>query len=218
MNEAIYRQKREAMYGAAKEFADRVRDLPFVDEVVLFGSLASDDPYPADIDLAVFLNDTDDVSTLAKYARKMSSVTHAWEVLVFSSQQKHLGHICYRKECPVHSRDCLVPGCGDISFVQVLRGYTFCPEVFLSSPYQVLWSRHQPSLFDAWRERMGITQQRSPEPLEPIMLTCIECGREFEFSVPQQKYFREMGFVPPKRCEDCLIARDERRLLEEGWL
>lgn len=218
MNEAIYRQKREAMYRAAKEFADRVRELPSVDEVVLFGSLASNDPYPDDIDLAVFLNGTDEVSTLASYARKMSSVTHAWEVLVFSNQQEHLGHICRRKECPVRSRDCFVPGCGDISFVQVLRGYTFRPKTFLSSPYRVLWSHHQPSLFDAWRERLGITQRRSKELLEPIMLTCVECGREFEFSVPQQKYFRKMGFVPPKRCEHCLIARDERRLLEEGWL
>ncbi len=41
MNEAIYRRKREAMYRAANEFADRARNLPSVDEVVLFGSLAS---------------------------------------------------------------------------------------------------------------------------------------------------------------------------------
>ncbi|GIV15230.1 MAG: hypothetical protein KatS3mg022_0665 [Armatimonadota bacterium] len=60
-------------------------------EVVLFGSLASEKPSPDDIDLAVFLNSTQETSTLARYACKMSSVTHAWGCFCLATSRSILG-------------------------------------------------------------------------------------------------------------------------------
>jgi len=42
-------------------------------------------------------------------------------------------------------------------------------------------------------------------------LTCADCGREFDFSAEEQRFFREKGFEPPKRCKECRQARKEQR-------
>lgn len=33
--------------------------------------------------------------------------------------------------------------------------------------------------------------------------TCIDCGKNFIFTVGQQRYYEKMGFLPPRRCPDC---------------
>ena len=36
------------------------------------------------------------------------------------------------------------------------------------------------------------------------ILTCVECGEEFVFTVSAQEYFLEKGFLQsPKRCKAC---------------
>jgi len=42
-------------------------------------------------------------------------------------------------------------------------------------------------------------------------LTCADCGRDFAFSAEEQRFFREKGFDPPKRCRDCRQAKKEQR-------
>jgi DNA replicative helicase MCM subunit Mcm2 (Cdc46/Mcm family) len=42
-------------------------------------------------------------------------------------------------------------------------------------------------------------------------LTCADCGREFTFSAEEQRFFREKGFDPPKRCKECRQAKKEQR-------
>jgi Probable zinc-ribbon domain len=42
-------------------------------------------------------------------------------------------------------------------------------------------------------------------------LTCADCGRDFPFSAEEQRFFREKGFEPPKRCRECRQARKEQR-------
>ena len=42
-------------------------------------------------------------------------------------------------------------------------------------------------------------------------LTCADCGREFSFSAEEQRFFRERGFDPPKRCKECRQAKKEQR-------
>ena len=42
-------------------------------------------------------------------------------------------------------------------------------------------------------------------------MTCADCGREFAFSAEEQRFFREKGFDPPKRCKECRQARKEQR-------
>ena len=46
------------------------------------------------------------------------------------------------------------------------------------------------------------------EVLEDITLTCRECNTEFVFSVGEQQFFKEKGFLnPPKLCKACRAAR-----------
>ena len=42
----------------------------------------------------------------------------------------------------------------------------------------------------------------------PQMIQCQGCHGEFEFSVADQRFFKEKGFENPKRCRKC---REERK-------
>ncbi|UCG08987.1 MAG: zinc-ribbon domain containing protein [Desulfobacterales bacterium] len=39
--------------------------------------------------------------------------------------------------------------------------------------------------------------------METMAIVCIQCGREFEFSVDEQIHYRKMNFDKPKRCPVC---------------
>lgn len=36
-----------------------------------------------------------------------------------------------------------------------------------------------------------------------MILTCSQCGKEFEFSESEIKFYKSKGFTYPKRCKDC---------------
>jgi len=44
-----------------------------------------------------------------------------------------------------------------------------------------------------------------------ITLICCECGREFLFSEGERSFYREKGFMNPKRCPYCRNIRKEQR-------
>jgi DNA-directed RNA polymerase subunit RPC12/RpoP len=39
--------------------------------------------------------------------------------------------------------------------------------------------------------------------MEDMLISCIQCGADFKFSVSDQIRHREMNFDDPKRCPDC---------------
>lgn len=39
--------------------------------------------------------------------------------------------------------------------------------------------------------------------MESLYLTCIQCDAPFEFSVNEQKLYRDRGFDTPRRCSLC---------------
>lgn len=39
--------------------------------------------------------------------------------------------------------------------------------------------------------------------METVILTCIQCDDDFEFSVYEQKKYNQKGFDPPLRCLKC---------------
>jgi DNA-directed RNA polymerase subunit RPC12/RpoP len=39
--------------------------------------------------------------------------------------------------------------------------------------------------------------------MEEMLINCIQCGADFEFSVDDQIRHMEMNFDDPKRCPDC---------------
>ncbi len=36
---------------------------------------------------------------------------------------------------------------------------------------------------------------------------CIDCGKDFEFTAKEQKFYKEKNFQEPKRCPACRKAR-----------
>lgn len=36
-----------------------------------------------------------------------------------------------------------------------------------------------------------------------MRLICTQCGKEFDFSESEQKFYNENGYVDPKRCKEC---------------
>lgn len=196
---------------AANEFAGRAKAIQSVQEVALFGSLAKGDPYPKDIDLAIVVSSLDKIPTLAKAARKMSSLFHNWDVFVFDSRLNYIGRLCHRRECPSSSVDCI--GCGDIPFIQHIRNFKFAPDDFYSSPFEILFNRQSESRFISQREKLGIEENRDFEQFEDIVLECWECGKSFVFTGGEQKYYQQHDFHPPKRCESC---RMKKQMLDSG--
>lgn len=41
------------------------------------------------------------------------------------------------------------------------------------------------------------------------LLTCEDCGQQFEFTAGEQEFYAEKGFTPPKRCQTCRKAKKE---------
>jgi hypothetical protein len=62
--------------------------------------------------------------------------------------------------------------------------------------------------------------KKSPE-FEDIKMKCIDCGKDFIFTVGEQIYYRDRHIpTQPKRCRSCLAERRNRiqgniRVLEE---
>lgn len=59
----------------------------------------------------------------------------------------------------------------------------------------------------------GITAQSStPDAeLEDQTINCIDCAKDFIWSVGEQSFFRDKGLLnPPKRCKPCKQAKTER--------
>ncbi len=47
--------------------------------------------------------------------------------------------------------------------------------------------------------------------MEDKTLVCQDCGEEFIFTVGEQQFYAEKGFVEPKRCKSCRQLRKNRR-------
>ena len=47
------------------------------------------------------------------------------------------------------------------------------------------------------------------------VLTCLDCGREFAFTIGEQRYFWAKGLSEPKRCKPCRMLR--KRSLVSIW-
>ncbi|NIK30046.1 superfamily II DNA helicase RecQ [Thalassobacillus devorans] len=51
------------------------------------------------------------------------------------------------------------------------------------------------------------------EAPQDLLLKCYECGERFLFTVGEQKFYKQKGFVYPKRCNECRNQRDEEEFL-----
>jgi len=43
------------------------------------------------------------------------------------------------------------------------------------------------------------------------IITCLDCGQDFDFTPEEQEFFNQKGFDDPKRCLRCRIVRRENK-------
>ncbi len=53
--------------------------------------------------------------------------------------------------------------------------------------------------------------------MESKTLHCQDCGKDFDFSEDEQKFFADKGFGDPKRCPDCRSAKKQSRRGEKNF-
>jgi hypothetical protein len=202
-------ERRQRLYRAAEEFSEKLKVIECVSEVGVAGSFASEEEYPLDIDIFIFLRNLNQFPLIARYARQISSIYHNWEVFVFSEDLNYLGRVCHRRNCPSSTMDCYHPYCGRIPHLYITPDFIFKPEIFLRSPFKIFWSRHRGFLWHKWRDKLNISETHGYPKYESIKKICVECGKEFIYSIAEQKIFKKRGYLPPKRCPEC---REKKKL------
>jgi hypothetical protein len=201
------RTRNEILREAAHGFVEKARNLSFVTEIGIVGSVAGNDPYAGDLDLAIVLSSFQNLEILAKYARQMSSTSHEWEVFVFSAKLDYKGRICHRRECAKQSAECFVPGCGSVPHLMIIHDVVFDERMFFESPIDVIYSTHDESILLNRSRELGIGTVRTYPVLKAIRTECVECGGRFIIDQGEQKWFLRRGMDLPKRCEKCRLAR-----------
>jgi hypothetical protein len=179
--------KNETLRVAAEEFAEKAQKLSSALEIAIVGSVAGNDPYPNDLDLAIIVRNLDEIATIARYARQMSSHYHGWEVFLFGEGLTLLGRVCHHRECPGHSIDCSAPRCGQPPHLRIDPEFEYDEKVFLKSPIDVLWTSFSVSRLLARKDELGIVESRRYPVLEDIEIKCILCGKRFVFTGEEQK-------------------------------
>ncbi|MHB8111134.1 MAG: zinc-ribbon domain containing protein [Syntrophorhabdaceae bacterium] len=195
--------RNERFRNAARQFAQKAAGITEVKEVALCGSVAGNDPDPYDIDVAAMLTDMNHLPDVARFARQISGISHAWEVFVFDENLVYRGRICHRSKCPAQSIDCSVPGCGRIPHLLAEPDFEFDEKQFFHSPFEILHQATTESCFLKHRKRLGILSPRTYTPLKAVKVECIDCGRRFTIDAGEQKWYEKKGFSLPKRCPRC---------------
>jgi len=192
---------------AARQFAQKAGELAELAEIAICGSVAGNDPNPSDIDLAVVMTHFSSLEPLAKYARQMSSISHAWEVFVFDHQLTYQGRVCHRRECPRRSIDCADPDCGKIPHLRIVPDFEFDEPQFFESPFEIIYQTTEKSYLLRHKEQIGITFSRTYTALKSIKVECVICGRRFIIDGGEQKWYEKRGLNLPKRCPRCRPGR-----------
>jgi hypothetical protein len=199
--------RNDILKDAARQFAHKAGELAEVTEIAICGSVAGNDPDPYDLDIAVVVNAIGFLEPLAKYARQMSSISHAWEVFVFDQQLTYQGRICHRRECPGQSIDCIDPNCGKVPHMRIAPDFQFDKQQFFESPLEIIYQATEKSYLLRYKEHMGIAFSRTYTPLKPIKAECVVCGRRFTIDGGEQKWYAKGGLSLPKRCSRCRSSR-----------
>jgi len=147
--------RRQEEFRAAADFAAAAfARLPFVERVVLFGTVAQPlrREVPRfrrfrragvalwheckDVDLAVWLSDMSDLKTLGKVrGRALNALLdeagigvahHQVDVFLFEpGSDRYLGRLCHFGTCPKGKPECRVPGCGAAPFLRQHEDFVF---------------------------------------------------------------------------------------------
>ncbi|MBA7669319.1 hypothetical protein ES703_77449 [subsurface metagenome] len=128
---------------AINTFIELTKVIDSIIEIVLFGSLIKEKRVVNDIDLMVFIENTNDISKIAKARRKVSGSCYiGLDVFILTKKGQYLGNICHRKNCPTMSVDCQVYGCGDIKYIRRYPDYNFDLKIISNDKIKLLY--HNP--------------------------------------------------------------------------
>ena len=58
---------------------------------------------------------------------------------------------------------------------------------------------------------MGHLRPYEQPEAPPEIRKCCDCASEFLFEAGEQKYFKNRGYAPPKRCPECRRVAKEKR-------
>ncbi|QQK76978.1 zinc-ribbon domain containing protein [Salicibibacter cibarius] len=58
------------------------------------------------------------------------------------------------------------------------------------------------------RRKASIKEALKGSAPQDLLLKCWECGKRFTFTVGEQQFYKQKGFVHPKRCEECRARRN----------
>lgn len=192
---------------AARQFAHKAGELAGVAEIAICGSVAGNDPDPYDLDIAVVITALESLELLAKYARQMSSISHAWEVFLFDHRLIYQGRICHRRECPGQSIDCMDPDCGKIPHLRIIPDFQFHETQFFESPFEIIHQTTEKGYLLTYKEHIGIAFSRTYTPLKSMKVECVACGRRFTIDGGEQKWYAKGGLNLPRRCSRCRSER-----------
>jgi predicted nucleotidyltransferase len=94
---------RSALLAAALRFVHRASVLEGVHRIALIGSLASEKPFPKDVDLLTTISDDVDLSELARLGRQLSgtaqTINSGADVFLSDPEHCYLGRTCAWREC-----------------------------------------------------------------------------------------------------------------------
>ncbi|MDF1513257.1 MAG: UPF0158 family protein, partial [Anaerolineae bacterium] len=97
---------RGKLIAEALRFTQLARNVTGVEKIALIGSLATEKPYPNDVDILVTISEDADLETLASYARRMAGHAQSFnsgaDVFLADMQGEYLGRTCPWRECTPH--------------------------------------------------------------------------------------------------------------------
>jgi predicted nucleotidyltransferase len=155
---------------AAELVARAMAELPQVQKVVLFGSVAVPlcKEVPRfrefcragvaiwheckDVDLAVWVTDLENLKSLQRArSRALTALLEEHQIgvahhqvdvfLIEPGSNRYLGRLCRFGQCPKGKLDCLVPGCGQKRFLRQHQDFVFQPESLEPGKIELLFSR-----------------------------------------------------------------------------
>ncbi|MBN2285943.1 MAG: hypothetical protein JXI43_05805 [Tissierellales bacterium] len=115
-----------------------------ITRIALIGSLCTNKSNPKDIDVLINIEDSADLSPLAKQIRglngRVQTFNHNAEVFLANTQGKYLGRICHWKDCrPGIRLSCDALNCGARKYLHDdLKTITLTKELVLYPPLE-LW-------------------------------------------------------------------------------
>lgn len=65
------------------------------------------------------------------------------------------------------------------------------------------------------QNKNSIRKEKKNKSMENIKLICKDCGKEFDFTVGEQKFYAEKGFAAPIRCKECRDAKKARNAKDD---